>query len=178
MHHGIQHLGGCNTYFALLLRHADHLLLQSRNLLQRNLHTEVAAGYHDAVGLVQNLLQVIHALYALDLRNDLDLALVLCQDFADLADVIRRPGKGCRNVIKAQNASEFDVAPILFADKRHGQIRTGHIDALVVGYRAAVDDRAEDLGPLDLVYPQLNQAVIDQNAAADLHILRKILVGY
>ena len=47
----------------------------------------------------------------------------------------------------------------------------------MVGHRAAVDDRADDLGIVLVVDPQLDQAVVDQDAAAYGYVGGELLVG-
>ena len=47
----------------------------------------------------------------------------------------------------------------------------------MVGHRAAVDDRADHLGVSLGIYAQPDQAVVDQNHAADAHIHRQILIS-
>ena len=60
------------TMTGLALRRAllDDLLLQERHLLERALHAEVAAGDHEAVEGVDDLVEVVDRLRLLDLGDD------------------------------------------------------------------------------------------------------------
>jgi hypothetical protein len=52
----------------------DHHLLREEDLLRRDLHAEVAARDHHAVGLGEDFVKVLDALLVLDLGDDLDVA--------------------------------------------------------------------------------------------------------
>ena len=110
--------------------------------------------------------------------NDLHAAVVGLEDLADLFDVFGRARKGRGDEIIAHAASELDVGAVLLADKRHGQVGAGQVHALVVGDRAAVDDCADDLGIGLGIDAQADQAVIDQDHAADADISRKVRISY
>ena len=176
MHHGIQHLGGGDDDLAHLVRVLDQLLLDDRDLFKGDLDTQVASGDHDAVRRFEDLSHVPDALQALDLRDDLHLAAEAVKDLPDLPDIVRRAGKGSGDIIVAHPAAELDIGAVLLTDKRHGKIRVRDIHSLVVGHRSAVDDGTFDPVRADLLHLQFDKAVIDQDAASLLHVLRKILV--
>ena len=178
MHHGIQHLCRSHADFSHLLRPADHPLLKHRNVFQRNLYAQIASCDHDAIRFLQNAVQIPDALHAFNLGNNFDVTLILRENPANLTDILCRSGKGSRNIVKSKHASEFNVASILLADKRHGQITPGHIDTLMIGNGPAVYHRALNVRFAYLVDLQFNQAVIDQNTSACFHILRQVLIGH
>ncbi len=175
--HGIQHLGSGDNDLALVLCLFDHLLLQHRYSLHGHFHAQVASGYHDAVCHVQDLVQIFHALSALDLSNDLHLAAVLTKELTHLHDVLCGSGKGGGDDIKAQLAAKDNVLLILFADKRHGKLCAGNVDALVIGNGTAVYHGTLDLCVDDLVDVQFDQTVIDEDGTALRYILGQSLEG-
>ncbi len=177
MHHGIEHLGGSDDDLAPHFGQMDDVLLVDGHFLQRNFDTQVSAGHHDAVGDVEDLVDIVDALGALDLGDDLHSALMGIEDLPDQADIIGRPGEGSCDIFIAHLAAEFDVGPVLLADKGHGQVGIGDIDALVVGDGASVDDGAVDLRIGNAVDSQFDQAVIDQDHAALGDIFGQVLVA-
>src|SRR3990167_4895802 len=77
--HRFKHLSGANDGLSLDVALGDHRLLCEEDLLRRNPNTETAARHHDAVGYLQDLLEIAHALVVLDLGDDLDVLALLPQ---------------------------------------------------------------------------------------------------
>ena len=177
VHHGIQHLGGGDNDLAAHFGQVNDVFLIDRNFLQGDFDTEVSAGDHDAVGDIEDLTDIVDALGALNLGNDLHPAVVSLEDLADLKDIIGSSGKGSRDIFVTQFASEFNIRPVLFTDKRHGQVSVRYIDALVVGDRSAVDNGTVYLRFRDAVDPQFDQAVVDQDHSALGDIFGQIFVA-
>ena len=72
--HRFEHLGGGDHRQAQLVRNANDLLLGARHALRRQLHAEVAAGNHDAVGGTGDRAQVGERLRPLDLGDQAGLS--------------------------------------------------------------------------------------------------------
>ena len=70
LHHGIQHLSGGDHLKACVIGFFDQLLLDNRNLLQRNFHAQVASGNHDAVGHIDDLVDVFHTILIFNFGDD------------------------------------------------------------------------------------------------------------
>ena len=68
--HGFQHLGRGDHESAFAPRAADDRFLNARHPLQRNLHAQIAARHHHAVGHVENGLDIVPAFGLLDLGHD------------------------------------------------------------------------------------------------------------
>ena len=84
--HGVEHLRGGDDRLVRGVALLDHLLLQVWHELGRDLDTQVAAGNHDAIGSLEDLVEVLDAQSALDLGEDAHvLAAVLTAELADLA---------------------------------------------------------------------------------------------
>ena len=64
--HGIEHLSSCDDRLVSLVAFCDDRFLDMRNLMSRNLDAEIAAGYHDAVGSFNDLIDILNSLCALD----------------------------------------------------------------------------------------------------------------
>ena len=94
LHHGVQHLRGCDHLLARIVHLCDDLLLDHRHLFQRDLHSHIAAGDHDPVRRLDNAVNIVDALLVLYLRDDIDLlTAILAQELPDLFHIIRCPCK-------------------------------------------------------------------------------------
>ena len=156
----------------------DDVLLNLRQLLERNLYAEVAAGNHYAVDFVQNLLNIVDAFHILDLADDLDIFLaVFAEDFLDVADILRAAGERCCDEVNALCQTEFDVCAILLGNEGHVQLDARHVDRLAVGKGTAVERLADNIRALDRSYLECNQTVVDEDAGADLNIVRQAVIG-
>ena len=69
--HGIQHLSRRDDGFEMLVALGNDPFLNVGNLVSRDLYSEVASGHHNAVGLLQDRIDVFHTFRILDLGNDL-----------------------------------------------------------------------------------------------------------
>ena len=105
------------------------------------------------------------------------IAVPLIENLTDLQNILSASGKGGRNKVKALLDSENNIIIVLFADKRHIQIDSGHIDALFIGNEAAVFHGAVNILFRHLIDPQLNKSVINENGVSYLHIFDQIPVG-
>ena len=177
-HHRIQHLCRCDDYLSCLINLLDDPLLDDRHTLKRDLNTHIAARHHDPVSLLDDRVNIVHALLILDLCDDIDgTASVFIKKFSHLPDIIRSTGEGCSHKIKIFLDSEKEIFPVLRADERHVQLYSGHIDALAVRDISSVVDNADDILPFDLLHLHPDQAIVDQNRITDLHVFIKIFIG-
>ena len=176
--HGIKHLCGGDNLFACVVYFVDDFFLDHRNIFQRDFHTHVAAGDHDAVGSFNNAVDVVNALLVFDFCNNVQItAAVFVEDFPDFVDVRRSSGEGCRDEIKAFLNTEKDIFSVLFADKRHIDFHAGKINAFFVGNNAAVFDDTVDIMSFDTLYFHADQTVVYKNTVAGFHIFVQIFVG-
>jgi len=74
--HGVEHL--CSHDYRFLSLHAlgDDAALDTRDSLDRHLNTQVTTGNHNAIAGFDDLIDVIYTLLVLDLRDNLDVAVV------------------------------------------------------------------------------------------------------
>ena len=153
------------------------MLLDGRDLGKVDLNAHIATGNHDAVGHGQNLVNVVDALLVLDLRNDADLGIVLVQDVADIHNVLRVAGKAGGDQVKALLDTKQNIARVALAHVRHGQMHAGNVDALLGLDDAVIADRADNVCVANLVNAQLDQTVVQHDAAAGLDVVGQLLVG-
>ena len=68
--HRLQHLRGRDDRLAVLGGAANDVLLNGGNLFRRNFHAQIAARHHDAVGDLQNAVEVLDGLRLFELGDD------------------------------------------------------------------------------------------------------------
>ena len=121
--------------------------------------------------------QIFNALCVLDFGNDTDVGIVLIEQVADVVHILCGAHKGSSDEVKAVLHAKDDVLAVLLAQVGHGQMHAGHIDTLFGLDLAAVQHGADDVGVGDLLNVQHDQAVVQHDGAAGLHVLGQILVS-
>ena len=85
--HRLEHLGRHDHRLGVAAGLVDHPLLQERHVLERALHPEVAAGHHERVERLDDLVEVVDRLRLLDLGDDRQHHAFLAHDRAHVVDV-------------------------------------------------------------------------------------------
>mmetsp|Transcript_101220 Transcript_101220/g.264434 ORF Transcript_101220/g.264434 Transcript_101220/m.264434 type:complete len:320 (+) Transcript_101220:321-1280(+) len=142
--HGLQHLRRGDHGLALHVALADDHLLGQEDVLRRDLHAQVAAGDHDGVAGIDDLVDVLQALLVLDLRDDLDVAAARTQGVADQLDVRGALHEGCGNEVHGMGDAEVhQVVNVLLL--QHGQVHlhARQVAILALAQLHAVHDRGD-----------------------------------
>ena len=175
--HGVEHLRGGDDGLVGRVALGDDFLLDVRNELGLNLDAQVATGDHDAVGSLENLVKVLDAQGALDLREDRHvLAAVLAAQLADVLDGLAVADEGGRDVVDVLGEAEQDVLTVALGDGGQGDVDVGDVDALALADKAVVEDDAVHVLAVDGLDLEANQAVVDQDDGALLSLRRELLV--
>ena len=176
--HGVQHLGGGDDRQAGPDGGLDHLLLEDGHLVGGDLHAQIAPGHHDAVGGGDDALQVLNALPVLDLGDDADIvAAVLAQFGADVLHVAGLAHEGGGDEVEVVVHGELQILPVLVGEGGQQNVHIRYVNGLVAGQGAAVFHLTVDLVALYLLDPQLDEAVVHQDAAAGPHLLVEVGIG-
>jgi len=152
-------------------------LLPQRDFLGPELHAEIAARDHDAVGDVDDLGESIERLRLLDLRDHGDRDAVDGEQALGFEHVLGPTHERQRDVIEAVAQRESDVDLVLLGERGRGDVDTGQVDALVVLQDAAGDDDRLDLVGADLGDREREVAVVEQDLVADLHVAHERRIG-
>ena len=157
----------------------DELLLKHRHFFHIDFHAEVAAGNHDAVGNLEDLVKIVDAHAVLNLGENLNVAsAVVGAELADGQHVARAADEGRRNQVNALLDTEDDIAAILLADGRHLQIDIRNGNALAVAQHAAVGHGADDIGAVfDALNLHSQQTVVNQHARTGVNKLDHLRIG-
>ena len=174
--HAFHHLRGSNHHLVLRPGHFDHALLQGRHSSVADFYRQIAPGHHDAVADAQNVLQIGNGFSAFDLRNQTRLVFERrCCHVAELARHLHVGGvfrKAHRHIVGLKTHGGADVFHVFGSQSWRGQSAALFVDALVVGQLAAQLDGGVHLFTAHQVDGQHNQAVVEQQHIAHLHIAR------
>ena len=169
--HGVEHLRSGDNGLVGRVALGDDLLLDVRNELGLDLNAQVATGDHDAVGSLENLVEVLDAQGALDLREDRHvLAAVLAAKLADAADGLAVTDEGSGDVVDVLGQAKEDVPTIALGDGGQRDVDVGHVDALALADQAVVLNDAGHVLAVDGLDLEGNQTVIDQDKGALLDL--------
>ena len=173
--HRLEHLRRRDHRLEILRRAADDVLLNRGNLLRRNFNAQIAARHHDAVGGLQNAVEMLDGLRLFELGDDPGLAAIGRNAIAHQAHIFRGAHKRNGDRVHAILERKLEILRILFGQRRNAHRNAGQIDALVFAQHAAVDDLADHVGADHFVHAQLDQSVGKQNARALLNVFRQRL---
>ena len=167
--HGVEHLGRGDDGLVGRVALGDDLLLDVRHELGSDLDSQVAAGDHDAVGGLEDGVEVLDAQRALDLGEDRDvLATVQAAEVTDLLDGLGVADEGGGDVVDVLLDAEQDVLAVTVGDGGQADLDVGDVDALALADLAGVLDDAVHVLAVDGLDLEGDQAVIDQDEGAGL----------
>ena len=152
----------------------DQLFLDDRDFLQGNFHPHIAAGDHDAVRHLDDVVNILHPFRIFNFGDDADgVVVVFLQFLPDLEHVVRPAGKGSGDEFRFHLAGETDICPVTLTHERHGELRAGYVDPFVGRNHPAVNHGAKDFRRGRLFHPKLDEAVVNKDGPARLHIARE-----
>lgn len=169
MNHGMEHLRGDDNRFAPRDTFIDQHFLNARNLFIGDLNGQIAAGNHDPIGVVDNVVDPVNPFLVFDLGDDFDGASVLVQNVLDGQNILLVPDKGVGDEIDLFPDREPDELLILLTEG--GQLKTypGDIHAFAPLYRPAVQGFADQGAPFLLAYLEVQRTVVDKDVALQGH---------
>jgi hypothetical protein len=141
-----------------------------------DLHREVAAGDHDPVGGLEDLLEVADRLVALDLRDHQRLAAGGSDQLARHVHVRGVLRERHRDEIGLEADRGLDVVHVLGGQRGRRQAAALAVDALAVGQHPAERHRALDRPVGHALDPHDHPAVVEQQRVAGLHVVHEVLV--
>ena len=84
----MEHLRGNDNRLLGKDTFANQQTLDARNTFLWNFDTQVATGYHNAVGHFENLVDIVHTFLVLNLGNDSDVAVVGIEDSLYIQNIL------------------------------------------------------------------------------------------
>lgn len=136
-------MSGADDVLARIDGLAHDVLLREDYLFNGELHAEVPAGDHDAVGVLDDLVDVLNGLVVLDLADEVDvgpvLGVLLLEVLAQLGEVGPVPREGYGDVVDLVLDAELDyIVLVVSADGRKGDLDSGQAHVLLVAELAVV----------------------------------------
>ena len=110
----------------------------------------------------------------LDLGDQLD---PLRDQRPELGQVLRAPHEGHADVVHPERHRVLHVLPVLLGHRRGAHVHPGEVHPLVRPEQAAVADDPVHAVPADARHLHRQQAVVEQDLGARLHVLRERGVG-
>ncbi len=178
MAHRVEHLRRGHHRLAARVGRLDDLLLENRDACGGKLDAQVAAGDDQAVGFLEDLVQRIDRLGALDLRQHRDLAPGLDEQPSRACHVAAAADERDGEPVGAELDGGSKVARVLGGDRRDRERAVREVDALVVAYRPAAHDLANHFGRALARHVKLDAAVVDQDAIPTAHVAGQGGVGH
>lgn len=151
----------------------DDAALYARYLLDGHLYAQVAAGYHDAVGGVDDLVDVVHALLVLYLRDDLDIGVVGVEDALHGVHVLGRSHEGVGYEVDVLVYGQSYHALVAVGESRQVDVLSRHVHALVRAQRAVVEHPCRQRVALFADYLHGQRSVVEEHVVAHLHVVGK-----
>ena len=178
VNHGFEHLRRCDDALAKQAAGGDEALLDGGQLGKRDLDAEIAAGDHDALADLTDLIDVVDACAVFDLRDHVDLlAAVGRKEVLEVKHVLLAGDEGGRDEVDAVLDAEQQIGLILLAEIGLLEDLVRETHALPVGQFAADLDTAMDVLALDAEHLKDDEAVVDEDLVARVHFLREALVA-
>mmetsp|Transcript_4128 Transcript_4128/g.6827 ORF Transcript_4128/g.6827 Transcript_4128/m.6827 type:complete len:416 (-) Transcript_4128:111-1358(-) len=162
--HRFEHLSRDDTGLARVATLLDHQLLLTEDLLRRDLHPEVAARHHHAVGGLEDLVELVQALLVLNLRDNLDAGALWTERVPNELDVRCGLHEGSRDVVDTLGHGKVDqVVDVLGLQDRQVDLDVGQVHVLALADGLVVLDTAHDRALQALGHRQHQRAVGDQH---------------
>ncbi len=172
--HGLEHLSGDDDGFSGRLTAADKLFLDDGDLGDVHFDAEVAAGDHEAVGGVENVVDLIERLGFFDLGDEVNVGGFVLEMLAEKKDVLGVAYEREGEVIEIVFDGPVDAFPIAIGDGGDVDAAVGKVDALG-GFEDAADGAvAAQLAEIFLSANKSEQAVFDEEAVADLDVVDEV----
>ena len=174
MDHRFEHLGGDDGRPPDDAAGRQDALLQGRHGLGRHLHAEVAARHHDAVALLDDLVEMVDGGGLLELGHHCGAA---CHQLLQLGDVVGVLHEAQRHPVDAERQPVGQVPVVLGRHRRQRDHEVGQVDTLAVADRAGNLDLGVDRGLVVGGDAQPHLAVVDQQDAVGLGRLEDLRMG-
>ena len=111
--HCMKHLCSNNNRFTLTNTTTNNTSLNTRNLFDRNLNTQITTGNHYTIACINNLFDIINTLLIFNFRNNLNITVTSIQNILYSFNISRITNKTMSNEINIKINSQIDVPYIL-----------------------------------------------------------------
>ena len=174
--HAFEHVRGDNDGASDVETRLDDAALDDGQLFVGTFDSEIAACHHDAVGLIQNFVEVTDGELVLNLGDEQRLVRCAGHDLAQLLDVLRLAHEGERDEVHADIEADLDIREILRGEGRQADPHSGKIDVTPAAQRAGCEDFALDLVLVLRQHLHVDLAVVDQHGVTNADVADEVLI--
>ena len=177
--HRIEHLGGGDDRDAQAVGLANQFFLQQRNFFGRHLDAQIAPGDHHAVAEGQDGIDGINRLEFLDFGHHRCGATVAANQIPDLLHVRGIAHEAEGDPVDLLLQAKGEVTAIFRGESPDGELNIGEVDPLVIRKHSPNSYTALQalVGLVDTLDHHLDPAIVEQDAAAIVHLLGQLVVG-
>ena len=172
--HRMEHLRSHDDRLMMLNTFADNHTLNARNALHRHLDAKVAACHHDAIAGLDDLINVVDALLVFNLRDNLDVGVMLVENLLHLLHIGRRAHETVGDEVDVFVDGQQNVAAVALGECGQVDMLAGHVDALVGAQHAVVLYLSINRWADNLLHLHVDGAVVEENIVARLHVVSEV----
>jgi hypothetical protein len=179
-HHRLEHLRGRNDNLALAVCRGDDTLLCGGHFLRRELDAQVAAGHHDAIGHLDNGVQVVERGRLFQLGNNGQLGgpgVNFHQCTLHGSHVFGPAHEAYGHHVHLLCHAEGKVFAVLLGEAGDVDHDAGQIDALVFAQQSTVHHASVNIGAVDAFHRQNETPIVKQQAVAAVDVAWQAFVG-
>ena len=152
--------------------------LRAGDAFLRHLDAQVAACHHDAVGHLEYLVDVVHALLVFYLGDDFNVAAVCVQYFLDVEHILLVAHKGVGNEVNVLLDAKKDVVAVFLGQRRQVDAHARHVDAFSAAQGGLVLHFAQQAVVRLLHHQHLEVAVVDKHAVTQIQVVHEVGIAH
>ena len=175
--HRVKHLRGHDHRFFLHHTLVNDLALDAGDAFDGHFDAEVAARDHDAIGGVDDLVDVVHAFLVFDFRNDLDVAAVCVENVLHSLDIGGVAHEGVGDEVDVFFDGQEDVGLVSLGECGQIDVFAGHVHALVRAEHAVILHR-DVQGLVFRRDKHVDGPVVEEHMVAHLHVAHEVGIRY
>ena len=145
----LEHLCGNNDRLSSNVTFRNHHLLRKEYLTSRNFDTQITTSDHDAISLLEDLIEVFDTSFVLDFDNDFDIRTVWAKNLANMLDVVCSSNERRKDHVNTVLDTKLEIFFVLLRQSWKIYICLGKIDTLSGRESSVVEDTDMDIRPIN-----------------------------
>ena len=143
------------------------------HILRGNLHAQITASYHNAIGNIDNLINILDTGLILNFRDNAHMITIFLQHLANSDNIIGLLHKGSSYIIHIILSGKENILPILLGQKGQLELNTWAGYTLTGAELATVNHNGVNLRTCNSGDLKGEEAISQQNTAAHGQLLRQ-----
>ena len=174
--HALEHLCGHDDR----LMGADALLndvaLNTGNELIIHLDAQITTGHHNAIGGLDDFINVVHTLLVLNLGDDADSAVAGVEDGTDVIDIFFGTHETMGYEVNAVVDGKAQIGAVFLGERREIDAHSRHVHALARTQCTVIFNGADEFVFLFSVNDETQFAIVDEHMSAHLEVFHEVHV--